>query len=607
MKSNLKAACVIFKELRSLLEKKYRKQIIGILFLVILGSFWELLGVYMILPFMEVVLDPQQLMEKEHILNFMNIFGIDSSKKLLLLIGLGIIIIYIFKNLFAIFSSYVQFSFSAKVQKSISVKMLTSYMQHPYTYFINVNSSTILRSCTSDVVGVYNIINNSITIVAELLNVIVIGGFLLYTDTFISIGVLLLMFVTLMIFVLWLKPFVKKLGQKDVVLQTITNKTVLQIAHGLKEIFVMQRKEEFMEEYKQASEASRKIKRNYDFINACPDRVVEGVCISGIIGVVCIRLCMNMDMALFVPKLGVFAMAAFKLFPSIGKIVSRINAVIFSMSPLHNCYENVMEADRYTKESEEYKTNHSYGGHNDSEKVRFQIELVINHIWWQYPNQINPVLADVQLRICKGESVAFIGESGAGKTTLADCILGLLRPQKGTIEMDGIDVYTMPMRWAHIVGYVPQAVFLTDDTIRNNIAFGLNVIDDADIWDALERAQLKKFVLGLSDGLDTIVGERGIKFSGGQKQRLAIARALYNKPEILILDEATAALDNETESAVMESIEMLQGKITMIIVAHRLSTIRNCDKIYEVKNGRIVQKEKEEVFRDNEETIYNNR
>ena len=179
-------------------------------------------------------------------------------------------------------------------------------------------------------------------------------------------------------------------------------------------------------------------------------------------------------------------------------------------------------------------------------------------------------------------------------------MLGLLQPRKGTIEMDGIDVYTIPDEWAHIVGYVPQTVFLIDDTIRNNIAFGLpqEIIEDEAIWEALEQAQLKKFVESLPDGLDTAVGERGIKLSGGQRQRIAIARALYNNPEIMVLDEATAALDNETETAVMESIEALQGHMTMIIVAHRLTTIRNCDKIYEIKDGVAVECKKEEVLRN---------
>lgn len=196
-------------------------------------------------------------------------------------------------------------------------------------------------------------------------------------------------------------------------------------------------------------------------------------------------------------------------------------------------------------------------------------------------------MAGLSLIIKKGESLALIGESGAGKTTLSDVILGLLKPELGTVKMDNIDIFAIPKQWAGIIGYVPQSVYLIDDTIKENIIFGLenNENNDEAIWRALEQAQLKQFVESLPQQLNTIVGERGIKFSGGQRQRVAIARALYYDPDILVLDEATSALDSGTETAVMEAIEALQGQKTLIIVAHRLTTIRNCDKIYEVKNG----------------------
>ena len=215
---------------------------------------------------------------------------------------------------------------------------------------------------------------------------------------------------------------------------------------------------------------------------------------------------------------------------------------------------------------------------------------------FSYESRDLTVLSNLNMTIKKGTSVAFIGSSGAGKTTLADIILGLLTPQSGYVHMDGKDVYAMPEQWAQIIGYVPQNVFLIDDTVRNNVAFGLQDVDDQLIWEALEGAQLKEFIEALPYGLDTIVGERGVKFSGGQRQRIAIARALYNNPRILVLDEATSALDNDTENAVMEAVEALQGKMTLIIVAHRLTTIRNCDKIYEIKKGKAILRDKAEVF-----------
>lgn len=222
--------------------------------------------------------------------------------------------------------------------------------------------------------------------------------------------------------------------------------------------------------------------------------------------------------------------------------------------------------------------------------------LSIENIHWKYPAAEREVLSGVNIQIRQGTSVGFIGHSGAGKTTLADIILGLYKPQQGCIKLEGKDIRTMSARWAECVGYIPQVVYLTDDTIRNNVAFGIDEPDDNLVWQALEQAQLKEFVLELPDRLDTVVGDRGVRFSGGQRQRVAIARALYYNPPILILDEATSALDTETETAVMEAINSLQGHKTLIIVAHRLTTIQSCDVIYEIVDGLAKVRRKEEIF-----------
>ena len=258
---------------------------------------------------------------------------------------------------------------------------------------------------------------------------------------------------------------------------------------------------------------------------------------------------------------------------------------------------------RHLQEAENNRETLSniYENHEDTSKdVHFEQELRVKKICWKYSEGTEYILNNLDLNIQKGQSIAFIGNSGAGKTTLADIILGLLKPQSGQVTLDGKDIFSIGKEWGNIIGYVPQAVYLTDDSIRKNIAFGIKEddIDETRVWNALEQAQLKEFVESLDEQLDTKVGERGVRFSGGQRQRVAIARALYENPDILVLDEATAALDNETESAVMESIEALQGKITLIIIAHRLTTVRKCDKIYEITNGVAVERKKSEIFGD---------
>lgn len=548
------------------------------------------------MPFVQAVLAPDAIFASSIAKPFVEFFHITTPQGLMLLCGMGIIALYLFKNAYMLFSYFIQYDFATKVQKELSIKMLKAYMSRPYEYFLNVNSSIILRGCSSDTSNVYNILAYLFTIVAEVLAMIFIGCFIIVTEPWTALGILLLMGMVMLGMVMIFKPMAKRAGKADRTASALKSKAIYQTVAGIKEIYVMQRKKLFVQEYKKASDIARKAQRTNSLITNAPDRIIEGICVSGLVGIICIRLLMSGNMVDFVPKLAAFAMAAFKVLPSIGKITSRINGLVYCRPSLANVYDIMKDADEYERHCRQYAEEH--GEVKESEDLQFDNKLMIQNVVWQYENQKAPVLTDTTLEIKKGQSIALIGASGAGKTTLADIILGLLHPQKGTVLMDGIDVYAMPKTWARIVGYVPQSVFLIDDTVRNNIAFGLpeDMIKDELIWDALDRAQLKEFIAGLPNGLDTIVGERGVKFSGGQRQRIAIARALYNKPEILILDEATAALDNETETAVMESIDALQGQITMIIVAHRLTTIRNCDQIYEIRDGKAVEREKEEVL-----------
>lgn len=600
MRNNIVNLIQILKELNYVLNRKQKTNAIFVLIVIIISSIFELLGVTMILPFIEVLLKPDEVMNKPLVVKIMNILGITSSSDLLILVGVGMIFLYILKNIYMIWSYYIQYDYATRIQKQLSIKMLHSYMSRPYEFFLDINSAVILRGCNSDISGVYLILSNLMSVLTEVLSIIMIGSYLIYEDPVIALGVLGIMGIILCGIILFFKPIVKRIGNKNREVAVLKNKSIYQAANGIKEIFVMRRMQYFTKSYEEASEQARKVQRTYETISACPDRITEGVCVSGIIGIVCVRLVFSgADVSLFVPKLGAFAMAAFKIFPSVGKIANRMTGIIYQRPALSGVYSNMKEADEYANEQRNYIQN-SNQTKNINQSLEFRDKLTIDHIGWKYKNQEKPVLLDACIEIKKGQSVAFIGPSGSGKTTLSDIILGLLHPKQGSVTMDNIDVYSIPDEWAHIVGYVPQAVFLIDDTVRNNVAFGFpkDQIKDCLIWDALEQAQLKDFVSSLPNGLDTVVGERGIKFSGGQKQRIAIARALFNKPEILVLDEATAALDNETESAVMESINALQGQITMIIVAHRLTTIRNCDVIYKIENGIAMKKNKKEVLED---------
>lgn len=594
---NLKSLIQIKNKLIYILSDGQKKSAVFLALVIVGRVFFELLGVTAVYPFLQALLTPDTVMENKYLKPFIHFFNIESSRGVLVLMGIALILVYIFKNIYMIFSYYAQYNFSTKVQKELSIKILNSYMTRPYSFFLNINSSEILRACNGDVNGVFAILSCAFDIVAEGLSVVVIGIFIFQTDTFMAMSVLLLMALVGGAIILLYKPVMKRLGRKEMAAQAVKSKAIYQTVTGVKELYVMQRKQLFLDEYARASDDVRKISRAKNFLGSSPDRIIEGVCVSGLIGVVVLRLLMGVDVANFVPQLGMFAMAAFKILPSVGKVSNRITTIVYHNPMLDNVYKVIVKADEYEKEQAQYQDMHG-GREDDKIDCQFRDKVSIQNISWKYAENKGNVLHDLQLDIKKGESIALIGPSGAGKTTLADIILGLLQPQSGSVYMDGRDVYAMPKQWSQIIGYVPQNVFLMDDTVRANVAFGLKDVDDNKIWDALRDAQIKAFVESLPYGLDTIVGERGVRFSGGQRQRIAIARALYNNPQILVLDEATSALDNETESAVMEAVEALQGKMTLIIVAHRLTTIRNCDKIYEVKDGRAIERDKKEVFEE---------
>lgn len=592
---NFKAVKIILGQINQILNRKQKKRAVIVVISIVIGAMFELLGVSAFLPFVQVLLTPDVIMNNSFIRPIIVFFHISDATELMILLGIALALLYIVKNAYLMLSYYIRCSYSAGIQKELSLSLLKSYLSRPYAYFLNVNSGEVIRGCNEDVAGVYTILFHCFTLISEILTICAIGVYLFYVDATIAVGALLLMFAIMFILIFLFRPVMKKLGRKFMEAKALRNKALLQTIQGVKELYVMQRKELFLDDYGDASESVKKVQRKSEFINWCPDRIIEGLCISGMILIVVGRLAMGGDVTAYVPKLATFAMAAFKIMPSVSKVSSRVTGIVYFRPMLEHVYSIVQDARAYERENEQYVNNEL---DSKSDKIEFKDIVSVKNVQWKYEGQNKPILENVTLDIHKGESVALIGMSGAGKTTLADVILGLLKPQKGSVYMDGTDVYTIPKKWAKVIGYVPQSVFLIDDTIRNNVAFGVKEIDDDFIWKTLELAQLKKFVEELPDGLDTIVGERGVKLSGGQRQRIAIARALFNEPQILVLDEATASLDNDTEDAVMEAIDALQGQITMIIVAHRLSTIRNCNTIYEVNSGEAVKRQKSEVLSD---------
>lgn len=597
MKTDIKELMGIFKKIVYILTDRQKKKCCYIVVIIMIGSLLETIGVSMILPFVQALLSPQELLKNKLFAFGAQKFGVDSNIGIVFFAGVCLILVYFIKNLFLSYSSYKQIDFRWKMQKDLSTKMLASYMRRPYTYFLETNSSQILRGITDDISSLYTIIENLFLFMSNILTIILIGIYLCVSDLVLALTVLIVACTSFVCVTFGFRKLLNGVGHKQREANAEQRKIAYQAVNGIKEIDVMQRRDFFVDKYNEAYTRSMEANIKFNFLSACPIRIIETVCISGIIIVVCFKYGFGSVDVTFISKLAVFATAAFRILPIIGNLVGIANSLVYYRAGLEATYNNIKETAAY----ENKKNMYIQQGRQKISCFKMkgmQEVLSINNISWRYPNSNQDVLYNLSLKIYKNESVALIGSSGAGKTTLSDIILGLYQPQTGTVDVDGENIYAMPEEWSKIIGYVPQTVFLIDDTVRANVTLGIyeEDINDELVWKALERAQLADFIRTLPDGISTIVGEQGIKFSGGQRQRIAIARALYYDPEILVLDEATSALDNETEKAVMESIESLQGKKTLIIIAHRLSTIYNCNKIYEIKDRKAILKKKNEIF-----------
>ena len=598
MKKSMAKVLDVYNKLMYILNTEQKRYGLFLLAMSFVGALLETIGVSAIVPLIQVLMTPEQILEKKWIGNIFDFFNIDKNEEIILIFVIGIILVYIFKNLFFIFLSWVRSVYACKIQRELSVYMMKAYMDKGYPFFLTKNTSELMRGVFNDTSSVYNFINQLFRTIVDCLTVALICIYIFVTDTMLALGMVVLAGLCLLIVFGYFKNKMQRYGQESRKYSAVVNQQAIQAFQGIKEVIVMRKQKYFVKNFENAWLKQRKPSVGHAVGTESPAYIIEAICITGLLGLVCFRVILGGEnVETMFPTLSAFAVGAFRILPALGKISSGFNTLNFYLVPLDHMYRQLKDTE---EKGDTLENIYLVDKNADKEFVEFKNELKIDQICWRYAEELGYVLKDLSLVIKKGESVAFIGHSGAGKTTLADIMLGLLKPQSGEVTIDGKDIFTFGDEWSNIMGYVPQSVYLPDDSIRKNIAFGIpdKNIDDEKIWDALEQAQLKEFVESLPQRLDTPIGERGIRFSGGQRQRVAIARALYNSPDILILDEATASLDNETENAVMEAIEGLQGKITLIIIAHRLTTIKKCDRIYEVDNGVVVERRKSEIFEE---------
>ena len=565
-----------------------KRRLAFLLFIIIIGSFLELMGVTIFMPFIEIIMDENAIQNNEILLRIYEYFAFDSRETFLALIAGCIIFIYIFKNVFIALEKNAIYKFSYNIQRRISTKLLTAYMNEPYTFHLNKNVAVLQRSMQEDTDLFAKGIIHAMEAMAEVVVCIAIGCYLFVVSRSITVIIIGLLIICLAVFMYISKKYSSAIGRQSQAYKGNIYKWMNQAIGGIKEIKVLNREDYFIERYDAYFAKYVRGLRINRLIGILPKYVIETVCMTGLILAVIFKLFWGQnDMETFIPQLAVFAVAAFRLLPSVGKINEHMSATLYSAPSLDLIYHDLKEVEELPPRQQ-----------NEMETWKFQGTLKVRNVSYHYPDAEENVIEKASFQIEKGSSIAFVGASGAGKTTMVDIILGLLVPQMGKITADGMDIERNISLWQKEIGYIPQTIYLSDDTIRNNIAFGIpeDKIDEEAVQNALHKAQLFDFVDSLPNGLDTVVGDRGVRLSGGQRQRIGIARALYHDPEIPILDEATSALDNETETSVMEAIDSLKGLKTMIIIAHRLTTIRNVDVIYEVVDGKVIRREKKDVL-----------
>ena len=569
----------MIQKIRMIFNRTQKIKFIALFCMLFVGSVLELMGVSLILPFVQLVMDTDGT-DNALFQWFGRLVGAESQRELLIWLGLLLIAVYLIKNTYLLFAKYVQLRFVFNNRLELSGRLMRNYMKKPYPFHLEKNSSEILRSVTSDVNNLYELVMDVIDLVSNLLIIAMLAVYLLYTDVVITLVVAALLGLCSYFYFAIMRKRTVDYGKQNQIYNGKMIQAVNQALGGIKEIKVLARENYFVRAYEENGRYYASSLKKSQFYRNAPKYLIETVCVCGVLATILVKLQMGADVQELVPQLSVFAMAAFRLLPSVNQVNNLLNGILFLKPSIDRIYEDLQEAGA---KKNERPPERDYRRLPAADAVRFE------HVTFRYPGTEKEILSDLSVELPLKKSIGFVGSSGAGKTTFMDLLLGLLSPDQGRICYGDSDIRDYPDAWGHKLGYIPQSIYLADDTIRRNVAFGIpdSEISEAKVRRALEEAQLLEFVDGLDDGLDTMVGESGVRLSGGQRQRIGIARALYQQPEILVLDEATSALDTETEQAVMEAVERFRGRCTLLMIAQRTRTLENCDQIYRLEDGKL--------------------
>ena len=576
-------------KVRAIFDRKQKWQLVGLGIMIFIGGLLETLGVSAMIPVVQALLAPDELMgyidRIPVVKNLCDALSITTVKQVTMALLYGMMAIYVIKNLYILLLTYMQNTFITKNRNRMISRVMAEFLNRPYEKYLGADIPTVFRITDSDIPQTFYLILAMLQLASEAVVTCLIFMVLLLNDPGMTLFIIAVFGLLTLFIVKVFKPRLNRIGARNQAIQSRIAKWRIQATYGLKDVKVLNREEFYVRNYYETGKVGAEVARNYAVLNNMPRLLIETVFIVSVLGFLVVYINGGGDITAMVTTISAFAIAAVRVLPSVNRINTYITEIAYTQPSLDFVYDNLqegMKTDAMLAERRAY---------SQVEKLKLDHQIELDHISFHYPDSDKNIFEDAHMIVPKGKSVGIIGTSGAGKSTIVDILLGLLHAQTGTITCDGVDIFKNYESWLAQIGYIPQSIYLIDESIRDNIAFGIDAdkIDEKRIWEVLEEAQLKEFVEELPEGLDTTIGDRGVRLSGGQRQRIGIARALYNDPEILVFDEATSALDNDTEAAVMEAVNSFHGRKTMIIIAHRLNTIEKCDMIYKVENMKLVE------------------
>ena len=574
----------ILKKINVLMDKKQKKSMLGLLCMRVIAAFLETVTVLMVMNVVQLIVDPATLEQGDTYKMICEVLHLDGTVQFSVLAILFLIFLYISKSAFQFIMQRSLYRFVYSNQFKTAANLMKNFVKRDYEYYLNAETSVIQRSITADVSNMYALIQSVLQIASEVVVALFLVVALAMKDPVMTIIIGVLLVVTLVVIKSIIKPIMNRTGKENQDYGASMFSWIAQTIQGIKDIKVAGKEQYFINEYCKVGEGYVKAMERFSLFNNTPKLLIETVCMAGLLGYIMVLIVTGSNVSGMISLFAAFGIAAMRLLPAASRINNQMTSMAFNEPFFFNVSDNLVE------ETSEENTDISYAV-VAKEKLPVTKAVNLEDITYRYPNSDKLIFNHASVSFPIGKSIGVVGASGAGKTTIIDILLGLLKLQTGKVMADDADIQEHYREWLANVGYIPQMIFLLDADIRKNVAFGVpeDEIDDDRLWYALKEAQLDEFVKTLPEGVNTGIGERGIRLSGGQRQRIGIARALYNDPEVLILDEATSALDNDTEAAIMDSINRLHGKKTLIIIAHRLQTIEKCDMVFRVEDGAIVK------------------